>query len=176
MESFSQKCSMVNWGIEPPISVSIVALHIHWAMVPAGYLAADHDQIFLYDVFFGPEISANGFERSNSKIPHDMLRCHRRCSWQYWHPSARKSTAVHVQRLTSVAKQSSRTVVNCLWEQVVDCHKYGLWGALSGRTRRGRVMNCWLGEECSGFATSRCVRCLLITERPKTPCHYRYQI
>jgi len=22
----------------------------------------------------------------------------------------------------------------------------------------------------------RCVRCLLITERPKTPCHYRYQI
>ena len=32
----------------------------------------------MYDVFFGPEISANGFERSNSKIPHDMLRCHRR--------------------------------------------------------------------------------------------------
>ena len=23
---------------------------------------------------------------------------------------------------------------------------------------------------------ARCVRCLLITERPKTPCHYRYQI
>ena len=32
----------------------------------------------MYDVFFGPEISVNGFERSNSKIPHDMLRCHRR--------------------------------------------------------------------------------------------------
>jgi len=29
-------------------------------------------------VSFGPEISVNGFERSNSKIPHDMLRCHRR--------------------------------------------------------------------------------------------------
>ena len=28
---------------------------------------------YLYSVSFGPEISANGFERSNSKIPHDMF-------------------------------------------------------------------------------------------------------
>ena len=45
-------------------------------------------------------------------------------------------TAFHSHRIVvcmyrvCVAKQSSRTVVNCLWEQVVDCRKYGLWGAL----------------------------------------------
>ena len=35
---------------------------------------------YISHVSFGPEISANGFERSNSKIPHDLLRCHRRCA------------------------------------------------------------------------------------------------
>ena len=34
----------------------------------------------------------------------------------------------------------------------------------------------YLSPSLSHYASLWCVRCLLITERPKTPCHYRYQI